>query len=165
GHRERLDHPRAAARRSEKRIPSRRASDGFDQGRPPTLDRSIRSSAGRETERSLLVPHFIVGPTSAPARDIEAGPPYAGAGVTSSQIFVSFVSGNQIIPMTNVMMGTRIGQRRARYRLPLVAPYTAKKMSGVKPPNSPFPRRKGRERQVYRIRAGKNSTKNAAMGP
>src|SRR5207253_7911565 len=35
---------------------------------------------------------FIVDPTSAPAR-IEAGPPNAGAGETSSQIFVSFVSG------------------------------------------------------------------------
>src|SRR5437899_12665008 len=84
--------------------------------RPPTLESGRRQAARR---RGL----FFCGtslhcrPTYAPAPGIEAGPPYATAGVTASQIFVYFVSDSNSITMTNVMMGTRIGKRRAADRL------------------------------------------------
>src|ERR1700687_3733036 len=38
-------------------------------------------------------------------------------------------------------------------------------MSGSQPPNSPLPRWYGMDSDVYRTLAGKNSTRNAAIGP
>ena len=38
-------------------------------------------------------------------------------------------------------------------------------ISGRKPPNQPFPKWYGIDSDVYRMRAGKNSTRNAAIGP
>jgi len=38
-------------------------------------------------------------------------------------------------------------------------------ISGRNPPNQPFPMWYGMDNEVYRIRAGKNSTRNAAIGP
>ena len=41
----------------------------------------------------------------------------------------------------------------------------AAEMSGRNPPNQPFPMWYGIDRLVYRMRAGKYSTRNAAIGP
>ena len=38
-------------------------------------------------------------------------------------------------------------------------------MNGVKPPNQPLPRWYGSDMDVYRMRAGYDSTRNAAIGP
>src|SRR5688500_14997864 len=46
-----------------------------------------------------------------------------------------------------------------------VAVTMAVAMSGTNPPNHPFPRWYGTDSDGYRILAGKNSTRNAAIGP
>src|SRR5205807_4739946 len=108
------DHPPAAPCRGRERIPARRPSAGFAQGHPPTLD--LVSGGQRPTRLreifSFAEPHFIVVVSAPSPIGVGAPAPDAGVGVTSSQIFVSFVSGRYFMPIRNVMMGTAIGQMR-----------------------------------------------------
>src|SRR5438874_13079201 len=67
------------------------------------------------------------------------------------------------MPITNVISGITIAQARPAKIFPVQAA-RATAITGVKPPNSPLPRWYGTDRQVYRIRAGKNSTRKAAIG-
>src|SRR5207247_1981083 len=57
----------------------------------------------------------------------------------------------------------KVAQARPAKIFPVQAAM-ATAITGVKPPNSPLPRWYGTDRQVYRIRAGKNSTRKAAIG-
>src|SRR5256885_5024325 len=89
------------------------SAEGRNPCTTPTTPRLDRKST-RLNSSHLVISYAVFclkkKHTSVPARGIEAGPPKAGAGVTSSQIFVSFVSGKYRIQMTNVINGLTIAQ-------------------------------------------------------